>query len=206
MPLPLVANTAKATIRSLVDGQTMINDLSFRNEVSGSSDPIELGNLALALQNWYTASIIPLLSEDVVYGVTRVRDLSTDPGFEAEVSGSSVGGVASEAAPNNVCAVPSFRTGVAGRSFRGRNYISGIPNSDISINVLSGDLVLAIIDAYGQLLPGGSVLPTNWEWVVVSYFTGGALRPVGLTSAITSVIFTDTVVDSQRRRLPGRGK
>lgn len=206
MPLPLVANTAKVTIRSLVDGQTMINDLGFRNTVSGSSDPIELGDLALAIQNWYTAAVIPNLSEDVVYGVTRARDLSTDPGFEAEVSGSSVGGVGTEAAPNNVCAVPSFRTGIAGRSFRGRNYISGVPNADILINVLSSGFVLAMIDAYSQLLPGGSILPANWEWVVISYFSGGVVRPSGLTSAVTSVIFTDTVVDSQRRRLPGRGK
>lgn len=206
MALPLVANTCKVVIRNMVDRQLMINDLYFRNEVEGIT-PLGLADLVTSIASWWTLNVLPLLSEDVVFGVVSARDLSVGIGAEYELSqGPALGGVASEAAPNNVCIAVSFRTGVAGRSFRGRNYISGIPNSTININVLSGTFGVDITDAYNLLLVGGGALPANWVWVVTSYFTGGAPRAVGLTTPIMQAILTDTVVDSQRRRLPGRGK
>jgi len=184
----------------------MINNLYFRNEVDGSSNLLAINDVTDAVAVWYNNNIINILSEDVVGTVARGVDMSTNPGLEVELTYNVSGGVASEAAPNNVAAVPSFRTGVGGRSFRGRNYISGVPNSQILINVLDNGFVANVITAYMQLLAGGGVLPANWEWVVVSMFSAGAQRPVGLTTPVQNVIFTDTIVDSQRRRLPGRGK
>lgn len=206
MPLPLTANAAKCVLRYVIDGQLMINDLVFTNEVEGVT-PLGLADLSQAVGQWAVDNILPLLAEDVVFGVVTARDLSTNPGFEFERSfGPFQGGVASEAAPNNVCITVSFRTGVAGRSFRGRNYISGIPNSSITLNVLNTPFANDIIGAYNLLLAGGGVLPANWVWVVLSNFHNGVARAVGLTSQIQNSILTDTIVDSQRRRLPGRGK
>jgi len=97
-------------------------------------------------------------------------------------------------------------TGLLGRSGRGRWYWP--------------------IGSSGFLVDGNNVLPlvaTNWaaalqlfqdaveatvhlpKMGIVSYFTGGVMRAAGQFEQITSWGASDTRVDSQRRRLAGRG-
>jgi len=43
------------------------------------------------------------------------------------------------------------------------------------------------------------------DWVVVSRFHDNAPRTAGVVSFINAATVVDATVDSQRRRLPGRG-
>lgn len=200
-----VPNVAQAQVFGRIDGQTTINDLYFATE----APPVTLGQLdalALALDAWFSASILTLLSASYSYEHVRVRDLTSQAGFVVERSDSAgPGGAGGAFVPNNVAPCISFRTAIAGRSGRGRNYIPGVPQSVISGNTISPGFIADTTIAYQGLLATGSFKPAGWTWVVVSRFTLNAPRPAGVANAVLSVLYTDTTVDSQRRRLPGRG-
>jgi len=121
-------------------------------------------------------------------------------------NGVDAGGVATEQAPNNVAPAISLGTGLGGRSSHGRNYIVGTPNTMVNINTIDPAFIGAFTNAYAQLLPGGGNDPTPYVFSVVSYFSGGVQRGTPFSWPVRSVGFTDNIVDSQRRRLPGRGK
>jgi hypothetical protein len=79
----------------------------------------------------------------------------------------------------------------------------GIRKSQVTLNVVSADFV-AIWDAfYNGLIGGADIDP--WVWVVASRITNGAPRVTGLSQPVTSWLVVDLAVDSQRRRLNGRG-
>lgn len=200
-----VPDVAQAQIFGRIDGQTTINDLYFASE----SPPVTLGQLevlALGLADWFSASLLTLLSASFAFERVHVRDLTTQAGFSVDQSaGAGPGGAGGAFVPNNVAPCISFRTQIAGRSGRGRNYIPGVPQSVITGNTISPGFIADTTIAYQGLLDTGSFKPTGWTWVVVSRFTLNAPRPAGVANAVLSVLYTDTTVDSQRRRLPGRG-
>lgn len=202
IPVPTVA---QAQVFGRIDGQQTINDLYF----ASVSPPITLGqldSLALALADWFTATVLTFLSASYSFERVHVRDLTTQAGFIAEsANGAGPGGAGGAFVPNNVAPCISFRTSVAGRSGRGRNYIPGVPQSVVNGNTMTSGFMADMVAAYQQLLPSGSLHPDGWLWVVVSRFTANAPRPAGVANAVLSVLFADTTVDSQRRRLPGRG-
>lgn len=209
-PVP-VPNTAGVRLEGRLDNQQTINDLYFFQD--GGFTLGELGNLVANLWDWWNVSIITVLNEGFSSLRATAKDLTSPTGIVYEIgTGATVGGVAGEAAPNNVDPAVSFRTSLGGRSFRGRNYIPGISNTHVSGNNIDAGWRASIIDGYNLLLPDGGALPEGWTWVVASRYSGVDLagKPVprleGIVTTITSVLFTDTIVDSQRRRLPGRGK
>lgn len=58
----------------------------------------------------------------------------------------------------------------------------------------------ALVNLAGLLAAGG------FNWNVVSFIEDGAPRVGGpISFGVTGILFVDDVVDSQRRRLPGRG-
>lgn len=206
-----VPNVAQIRLEGRIDNQQTINDLYFFQD--GGFGELELANLTANVFSWWNTSIVTLLNEGFTSLRASARELTTQDGLAFETgSGSSAGSVVGEAAPNNVAPAVSFRTGLAGRSFRGRNYIPGVSNTNITGNNVATDWRDDIVAGYNLLLVGGTVLPAGFIWVVVSRFSGVDVdghpvpRLAGIATTITSVLFTDTIVDSQRRRLPGRGK
>jgi len=201
-----VENTAKIVIQGSVDGQEVDNDLYFRH-TTGVITQADLQSLATQMATWQGGSYNPILNVAYHGRVVKARALDFSFGFIAEASTvGSDGGVSGEAAPNNVTMAVKFNTNFAGRSFRGRNYVPVMTNSEITGNVIDSAFQAAVIAAYSELLPGGVSQPPGWEWVVVSLVTLGAPRVAGVFTGIVSVSVTDDIVDSQRRRLPGRGK
>jgi hypothetical protein len=60
------------------------------------------------------------------------------------------------------------------------------------------------VAAYNGLL----ALASNIQvvWCIVSRFSGGQPRTAGEVYPVIAALVTDNVADSQRRRLPGRGR
>jgi hypothetical protein len=107
--------------------------------------------------------------------------------------------------------VVSFRTDLRGRSFRGRNYVIGLTEDMVDGNSLEAGVSEPWRLAYAHL--GTLVADIDWTWVVVSRFSGVSGSPpeptprvAGVTTPITSVVVVDQFIDSQRRRLSGRGR
>lgn len=203
MPFQPAPNVAQVQILGSVDSQLTINNLYW--EISGGGiTPVNLDTLVDSIANWVNTSLAPILSED--WSFTRVigTDLTTQTGFRVEAPGSATGGVTGEAAPNNVAACVSFRTGLAGRSYHGRNYVPAIPNAEINLNAMSPSFLSALSGAYVTLIGAGSFVP-GWQWGVLSRKQAGVPLANAILTPIISVTFTSPYVRSMRSRSVGHG-
>lgn len=204
MPFQEVPATVQLRFEGRMDNQVTINDLYFR-KISGVVDFPSVASLVGAAIAWWNPSIIALLSEDWSSVRVQAIDLTAADGIVFELPYIQSGAVPSESAPNNVAACVSIRSGVRGRSARGRNYVAGVPNAQITLNTLSTDFIDNLLGGY-QALIGPDALDTGWQWVIVSRFTGGLARPTGVTFLVTSATMVGNVVRSMRSREVGHGK
>lgn len=206
MPLPFVPNGVKVQIYFQSAGQLAMNDLWF---IGPDADPdlVSVTGLITEVENWVVGDYLPLVCDTVTLTKIVGRAMtSADGAIATRFNGIDAGAVTTEQAPNNVAPCISLGTGRGGRSAHGRNYIVGTPNAAIDVNTVQPAFIGAFTDAYAQLLPGGGNDPTPFIFSVVSYYLGGAVRVTPFSWPVRSVGFTDNIVDSQRRRLPGRGK
>jgi hypothetical protein len=203
MPFQPVPNVAQLRLEGRVDGQQTINDVYF--EISGGGiTPLNLLVILANVSNWWQTAVVPLLSNNFSSLRVTAIDLTTVSGPSVEQATATVGGVGAEAAPNNVAACVSLRTASRGRSYRGRNFVPGIPNSVITLNTLDSAFISDLVDAYTQLVGPGTFVP-GWQFCVVSRQNAGVIRPSGLPIPITSVSMVGNSVRSMRSREIGHG-
>jgi hypothetical protein len=111
--------------------------------------------------------------------------------------------------PGNVTFCVTLQTGLAGRSFRGRIYAPGIssavlqsaPNYDL-ISAAQANAYVASINALIAQIPAFN---SAWHLVVTSYYHAGAWRATAVNTRVINAAYADLALDSQRRRLVGRG-
>jgi hypothetical protein len=112
----------------------------------------------------------------------------------------AAGALAQQMLPGSVAFCVSLRTGLTGRSARGRYYWQGLTEDQVSGNTVASGTVTSIVGAMDNLIStitGISAFP-----VIVSYFSGGIARPGGpVTFLINDALAVDNIVDSQRGRL-----
>lgn len=203
MPFQAVPNVALVTVNGRVDGQETINDHHF--EITGGSiTSINLAELVAAMAAWAIGTLAPLLSDDWALERLVGVDLTTATGPRRETSAPQVGGVSGEANPNNVAACVSLRTDGRGRSFRGRNYVPGIPGSVVTLNTLDSGFIASLTTAYFDLVGPGTFL-AGWQYVIVSRITAGAPRAEGLAIPVTDITMVGNSVRSMRSREVGQG-
>lgn len=200
-----VPNVAAIEIRQLEGLQQVENTLYFLH--AGAITPAALQQLVQDMMDFWIANMIPVQSGYVqlleVYG----RSLDNVSGYEETVTPTSAtfGAEGGDAMPNNVTICVSFRTGLTGRTSRGRNYWIGLAEGQVTSNLVNGSAIADILDAYTGMV-GEEAVSAGWTWVVVSRYLNGSPRVSGSALTVTNVICTDNIVDSQRRRLPGRGR
>lgn len=202
MPFVPFPTTVMAELLYTQDGQLMENTLYF--DVGATPTQSNLEVLASELADWWDTNVRANVSNTVTLRAIRVTSLASDtsPVFELPVG--LAGGGTSPAMPNNVTAAIKFLTGARGRSARGRNYLVGLMDEAVLGNTLHATTITNYLNAYDELRDGTVI--TTGTWVVASRFTNGAERTTGAVQEVTAVAFTDNIVDSQRRRLPGRGQ
>lgn len=210
MPFVPVPNTLAVDVLFLLDGQRMENTLYF--EKADGWTGAQIADWLDQLRVLIASDLMPFLATAIQFLelVGRLLDTATSIGLSVPITPTVTGGVSEEPMPNNVAYTISFKTGLSGRSFRGRNYIGGLPNTAITGNNIEAGTRTGLLDYYTtlQALADSNGTP----WVVVSRFSGvdpvtGAPIPrvTGVTTPILTVSTFDMTVDSQRRRLPGRG-
>lgn len=206
MPFVPFLQAAELQIRGLLDGQRICNTLGFRKDtlITGAM----LGELCYAINDWWITNTPGLLPSSYVfsevYGI--MLDSPTSGAFTSAIGAGTVGTMGGAPLPNVNTLAIKFTTNRRGRSYTGRNYWPGLSEAVVTGNVVSDDLADAIVALYSQLivwLPDD--FPPGWTWSVLSRYTGGEPRIVGEEEPITAVSTTDRIIDTQRRRLPGRG-
>lgn len=204
MPFIATANTLKCLLKYNWANQTVVQDLWFKyNSAPGST---ERAALATAMHTWWTNQIKPYLCDNIGLFEVDVIDMSTQNGpvYTLTLTSPEVGGDTGDSVPLNAALCVSLRTASRGRNFRGRNYIGGIPLSSVPTpGTFATGIVSNILTAFSWFLTPSNVAAGIWS--VVSWYLNKSARSSGLATPITAVT-ADTLIDSQRRRLIGRGQ
>lgn len=185
-------------------GQRVENTLYFR--LVGGFGAAEVVDLWNHLLTWWTSDFSVPLSADLTLTGGKITDLSTDtsPAYVYTApTPNPAGGSSNPALPGNVSIVASFRTSGRGRSSRGRNYVAGLTEPSVTGNTLDAATIASLQTSYSHI--AGLAFDNPWEWGVFSRIHLGAPRVAGVFQLITSTVIVDPYVDSQRRRLTGRG-
>ncbi len=203
--MPFVPLTNTCLLELIFDyyGEVVENTLHFRGTAAWTE--ALMNTLAGEVISWWNVNIRPSLSADLTLMRVKVTDQESQigPAVEYTTGLPLSGGVsATPGLPGNVACVVSFRTANRGRNYRGRNYIAGIPEGSVTGNELAGAFITAMDTGYEALLT--TALANSADLVVASRYFQNAPRVAGITSVVTSIIVDDRV-DSQRRRLQGRG-
>lgn len=196
-------NAISLSFEFLLGGQVVVVTLSVM-----SQNPVteaRLGQAAQAGADWVVAELLPFLSSNLTFTGVRAysQDSDSAPVFVLPVSPTIPGGQNFTTLPNNVAGVISLRTANRGRSGRGRMYIPGIPDTmQASPTTLTNVFVAGMVDAAIKL--DDYFNPLGFQPGVISKRHNKQDRVTGLFQPFTSAV-VDNRIDSQRRRLEGRG-
>jgi hypothetical protein len=199
-------DVVQANLRFTLGDQQIENTLYFEYKTGGVT-PTEMASLGDDLVTWWDANIKTRVVDDLTFREVYLTDLSTQTSPTVTVTtGLPITGTnTSDPLPNHVALCVSFRTNGRGRSARGRNYVSGFGEDAASGNTFDGSIANPIAQGYAALI-NAATYTLDWAWVVYSRFENGDPRTEALIAPVDNVVLTDLVVDSQRRRLPGRGR
>lgn len=198
-----VPDTAKATLQWSIAAQVVEITLGFLK--TGGWNATTLGILAIDLLAWFTAELKPLLWTSSILQNINATDQSSvsGPSVDFPITSGGVGANGSTPTALNGTAAIKFNTLLRGRSYRGRNFIPTLPNNGLVSPVeLSAAQTLAIVSAWANLNTYLGVSAA--DHVVISRYNAGAPRVTGVATPVISYGM-DSSVDSQRRRLQGRG-
>lgn len=198
-----VPNTVQVDLVFLLFGQRVQN--VYYVQFGGGVDAVSLDDAATTFDQWCTNNWMTNISVDCVYIGGEVRNLDIEAGsiLAFAPAAAVAGGIPVAAEPGNVSFSISLRTGTAGRSFRGRKYVAGMPSTQRVGNTVQPIWAQDLIDSLNNLR---TVLNgVNGVLVVVSRIADGLQRLEALATPVNAVGLADFHIDSQRRRLTGRG-
>lgn len=200
MPFVPVSNAAEVVFFIRQDGQELRHVAHFTCTTPPYTGP-ELEDLLDRLELWAANWIVTVVTGVVMYAISA-KALNVENGPQRIRAVNFEGQFTGNPEPNNVTLAVKKITGLAGRSFRGRWYHVGIRENDTAGNTAVPSLITALETLYNQLntLTGSFV----HHLAVVSRFANGVPRIVGIATEVIDHV-ADPTLDSQRRRLPGRG-
>jgi len=174
-------------------------------QTDGPVTAVALEVIANVVKTWWIDEMREQLSNDFFLSqvVATYKGDAEGPQFIDTAGLPSTGAVPTEALPNGTALVVKFGTANIGRSFRGRNYVAALPSSAVVNSVYTPAVVAQVTAAYEAL--GSDLAGISLPHVVASRFTGGAARPAGIITPVTSYTVVTPNTRSQRRRNPGIG-
>lgn len=202
----LVPRTASFVLRGELYGQEIIN-IVYAEKTNEGPWSVEL--LASCLQGVMLSMKTTLAPQQSAF-YSCVEGIATDLGVyggnqyvESNPLYTWSGAIGGDSLPGGSAFVVKFLTGRVGRSFRGRNFIAGIPEASANTGRVIGAFTDAVVQAYSDL---GDVFTENLaHWVIVSRtFAGSPVVPPARWE-VTSVGFTTNAIRSQRKRNVGIG-
>lgn len=203
MPFVPIPNTCRVELRFTQNSQLLANVFHVQSE--GAWNVTDMQNLGAAFVEWYD-SFRTVVCNQVTLREIDIRDLTTASGLGILYNTGLplLGTLASPAMPNNVSVAIKWGTGLTGRSFRGRTYHIGLTEGQVVNSEVDSAFAAPILSGYNALPP--IIATAGFTMVVASRYTNNAPRVVGVTTPVLNASYADTVIDSQRRRLPGRGR
>lgn len=198
-----VPNGAEVVVKATKDGQNVYNTFNFIK--TGGWGQTDLQGLVDAIDVLWGAALATLFRSGYAYVQTDGRDLRTAIGVQATANASAGnGGLTGSTLPNNVAIAVARQSGLTGRSSRGRVFFPVTDGSQLATqNTISTTFRDAVIDLLQDVNAAGA--GDGWTEVVVSRQQEGVPLTTAVVYIVLQYLVIDVVLDSMRRRLPGRG-
>jgi hypothetical protein len=198
MAPPNAPTVAKVSLVGHRDTREWVN--TFHVHKLGSLwTPPDLTSVANIMEAW-TNNYRAVWPQNIFADMIQVRVLDpTNPlALDHALNPPLAGLQAGQPAPGNVTSTISWRTGLAGRKYRGRDYVPGYSDSGLTADDRLGTAFVNLLAQIAQLYITDITGLGNME-PVIFHASSNTFTPI-----ISFVI--DAILDSQRRRLPGRGR
>lgn len=204
-PHPYIPADRTAQVALIFQGPGGMAENIFNFIKSTEWSVADVTEIATHMIAWWKTNCIHITSLDYTLVKAIATDLGDANGPQAEipVTSGGQGTETTEAFPSNVTVAIKLITPLRGRSFRGRNYFVGLPSDASTGDTLDPAYVTAIHDAWATLVGPDSVMPDT-ELAIVSRCADHAWRTTAVVTSVTD-LSVDNTLDSQRRRLAGRG-
>ena len=200
----MAVNIAQVEIRFTQDNQQVEN--VFHVAATTPLTSTEADAIFSVVDMWVRVTLRPTQNHTVIYREVEIADVNGvgAPRFVYPGDGLT-GGDTNPPAPNNVTFSLKKNSGVSGRKFRGRFYHIGLSNDNLDGNTVGAVALTALVSTYNALMTD---LNTASYPLVVAYrdYSGPPPHPIVGGIKVLSITAVDATVDSQRRRLPGRGR
>lgn len=180
-------------------GNTAVNVIHVQTDEAPITLAV-LGGMADVVEDWLASDWADVAGQNWTATNLDLRDLTTATGPVLAREITEAGVLTAENLPSQVTIAISLRTGVAGRSGRGRLYHVGLTESQVTGDYINGATLTALQTAYNNLRL--ALEAASYFWIVASFYTNGAPRPAAQRRVIQSVTLTDSRVDRQIRRTP----
>lgn len=191
----------KAALFYTMNGQPAMNRIHIKTSTTNPTAS-QCAVFAAAIASWWDGNIRALVPTTMQLNQVVCQSVSEPNGSQATFSsglphaGTNVG----LAEPNNVAFCVSLRSGLTGRSARGRWYHGGLTEDQVAGNEVIPGAVVSIVGAMDNLI--SAITAAGGAAVIVSYVHDGIPRPGGpVYFVITDALAVDNIVDSQRGRL-----
>ena len=194
----------KVALHFLWNSQQCINTLWYQNIAPGSYTAQQRIDLTTELLAWWNNHAKLNLSADIsLQAIEVINQESASAPSTLTVYSPVIPGVGSASTPLNVALCISFRTALRGRNFRGRNYVGGVP---IAAMVDRGTFAVSNVGSIATAcfkLSDPAIITKGFQ-KIASHFVNKLPRPTALLTSVNAVV-GETLADSSRRRLIGRG-
>lgn len=190
-------NTARAVIEFIQGTAKFSNVLHFtKTNFTGGDMNILAGALDDAINDVH----LPNITTNVVYQGVRVYDIRTLAGAVVFNSDHAGGGAASgDPAPLNSAVVITLRTNTRGRTGRGRMYVAGFADAELSGFTWSSNALTAATNYLSGMRDNAALL--GWIHVIRSTQVDHVLQNPALTREVTGFEVRSPITGTQRRRL-----
>jgi hypothetical protein len=194
-----VLNVAKLELNFRLQGEDLVNILHIQAPAAiGALEVAAIAGFGFALWN---GNLQVFMSNEIALESVVCTDLTIEDGqqFTFVPQTPSFGLVASQSMPNNIALVASHRTGRSGRSYRGRTYLGGIPETAVAQNQVSAQYASDIAGIWE--LWRTQTEDDGYFHVVVSRVQNKIVLPEAIATPVR-ITQVGRRIDTQRRRLP----
>lgn len=193
------SDAVEAVVEMTLDSIPSVMTLGFVLLSGGGITVAEMASLGGALHDWLFTDFKPAVAASVDFLNIHITDLDSVSGPVVDTPLGFVGTGTGTAVPNNVALTVTFVTALRGRSYRGRNFVGGIPAANLLNQYQWDSAVLAGFNGiYGDM--AGHVADVSWQHVVLSRYLDKAPRELGHTQPVLTYRANEPV-HTQRRRL-----
>jgi len=199
MAFTVFADGAKACIGFDLNGVAVSICLHWQKASPAEADYIALADQLGAA---WSSRMLASQSNDLTQGTTTVYDLSAEgaPKFENTDESGDPGTEAGDSLANNTAMIISHRTTATGRSGRGRTYMPGVSELDVTDGKASAAYKSEVATAWGLLITDVEVA-TGWTFVVAQRFSAGVQLTTGIMREVVTEIVTQQLATQRRRQV-----